>query len=380
MRHRIAFLLFTGLLATCLVLLSRTGGPAFMANMAASGAPGDVNCYACHYGGTQDGFILIEPMNMPSGGFEQGQTYRFRAVVADSDAYIAGFQALALDSRDSTIGEFLSSANTQTVWLGMPAVGMRQYIEHAYPRLVLPTGNSLRTAEWTFDWTAPGQYSGPVTFYIAGLGSNWNGQPSDDAMYTASFSVSALSVEWSDVAAALTPEGKVRLDWGTLREENSLYFEVERSADGQFFQPVGQVQAAGNTTSARNYHFEDAVPHNTARWYYRIRESDANGGVQHSDVVSVAIPPLSTHRLLSVGPTPAIMGQPLGVELLMAAPTALSLRLLDMHGRLHFEAQAQLEAGFQRIELPTAQLPRGYYTLVLQSGDFLRGRKVCIVN
>ena len=78
---------------------------------------------------------------------------------------------------------------------------------------------------------------------------------------------------------------KVLLQWKTETEINSSYFTVEKSGDGEKFLPIGNVVAAGNSSSLKNYSSTDKEPVN-GRNYYRTKEVDRDGKYMYSNVVS----------------------------------------------------------------------------------------------
>ena len=74
-----------------------------------------------------------------------------------------------------------------------------------------------------------------------------------------------------------TKEGsKNLLQWTTVQEVNSSYFEVERSGDGVNYKAIGQVNGAGNSSVAKNYSLVDAKPVNGMN-YYRLKMVDKDG-------------------------------------------------------------------------------------------------------
>ena len=79
----------------------------------------------------------------------------------------------------------------------------------------------------------------------------------------------------------------VTCTWATASERNSRDFAVERSADGQAFETLGTVAAAGNSSSTSVYAFRDqqALP---GRAYYRLRQTDLDGAIAYSALVLVA--------------------------------------------------------------------------------------------
>jgi len=78
----------------------------------------------------------------------------------------------------------------------------------------------------------------------------------------------------------------VLLHWATAQEQNSNYFEVDRSADNQNYTAIGQVSAAGNSTQTANYSFTDGSPL-AGNNYYRLKMVDEDGSFVYSQVVVV---------------------------------------------------------------------------------------------
>lgn len=97
----------------------------------------------------------------------------------------------------------------------------------------------------------------------------------------------SLPVEWLHFSAR--PDGSlVRLAWATAQELNSDRFEVERSADGQSWDAIGSVAAAGMSDAPSDYQFNDqSAP--AGRTYYRLRQVDLDGAHDYSNVVEVSI-------------------------------------------------------------------------------------------
>jgi hypothetical protein len=82
--------------------------------------------------------------------------------------------------------------------------------------------------------------------------------------------------------------GTTLLSWTTGSESNSWRFEIERSADGGNWATIGQVAAAGYSSTALSYHFTDTVAlQGGSSLYYRLRLEDKDGGYTYSGVVLV---------------------------------------------------------------------------------------------
>jgi hypothetical protein len=74
--------------------------------------------------------------------------------------------------------------------------------------------------------------------------------------------------------------------WATSSEKNSAYFVIERSYEGADFEPIGVVNAAGNSSSMINYSFLDSDLFRDGIYYYRIKEVDLDNQFMYSHIAS----------------------------------------------------------------------------------------------
>lgn len=91
-----------------------------------------------------------------------------------------------------------------------------------------------------------------------------------------------LSVELRNFNAQ-KQEKKAFLTWQTASEKNNDYFEVQRSANGMEFYPIGQVPGYGNSSSIQSYQLIDPVPM-AGNNYYRLKQVDEDGSYQFSEL------------------------------------------------------------------------------------------------
>ncbi len=95
----------------------------------------------------------------------------------------------------------------------------------------------------------------------------------------------------------------VRLNWSTAQEQNSDYFQIERSADNQNFTAIGKVTAAHNSTLQTNYSFTDASPL-AGNNYYRLKMVDIDGSSVYSKIVLVSFGN-TNQQVIATYPNPA---------------------------------------------------------------------------
>ena len=79
---------------------------------------------------------------------------------------------------------------------------------------------------------------------------------------------------------------EIRVNWGTLSEDNSNYFVLEYGYDLQRWQPTSSIAAAGNSSSARAYN-ASFTPIYPGLIYIRVVEYDYNGSTTISDPIYI---------------------------------------------------------------------------------------------
>jgi uncharacterized delta-60 repeat protein len=120
--------------------------------------------------------------------------------------------------------------------------------------------------------------------------------------------------------------GSVYLAWQTVSERSTDAFELERSADGVNFTPIGTVAASGNSSSIRDYSFTDAHPLNTN--FYRLRIINSDRSANYSRIVTVRFG--SAAITLQAFPNPVKNS----LNLQFAAPAGqVKVQVLDVSGR-----------------------------------------------
>ena len=93
------------------------------------------------------------------------------------------------------------------------------------------------------------------------------------------------------------------LQWSTASEENSNYFEIQRSEDGVHFNSIAKVSAVGNSNSIKNYQYNDNVLSTLSPiYYYRLKMVDIDGSFKYSSVLFIKN---NAGGLTTVYPNPA---------------------------------------------------------------------------
>ena len=150
------------------------------------------------------------------------------------------------------------------------------------------------------------------------------------------------------------------LAWATASETRNAGFGVERSADGRTFRRIGWVVGRGTTARPTTYSFVDSALGAPAPRpvYYRLRQTDTDGGGSYSPVRTLAADPAAgPARALALAPNPAGAGE---VWVSGARPGTL-VRAFSVTGREVLRAPADA-AGLARLRGVSA-LPSGLYVV-----------------
>jgi hypothetical protein len=156
------------------------------------------------------------------------------------------------------------------------------------------------------------------------------------------------------------------VQWKTETELNSDYFVVERSIDGLTYLPIYTNKASVNSTSDRNYSYNDNVSSIQQQTiYYRIKQVDTDGKMYYSNVTSV-----KTKKQVAVEVWPNPFVSSVFVTINSSVNEKATMSLYDVQGKLINTNTSMLMAGINKIELNSLDhLPMGIYNLRIVSKD-----------
>lgn len=178
-----------------------------------------------------------------------------------------------------------------------------------------------------------------------------------------------LPVELTNFTVSLT-NGISVLEWSTASEYNSHYFSIESSEDAIHFNEIGRMNAAGFSTVAQYYSFNDvhAGTSGATRIYYRLRMVDTDQTYQYSAVRWVDLEVPGIDEVMTIYPNPVQDAATIMLHVLHDQPAVQ--RMFDIAGKLIDERQFALNKGINFIELGNAGLlPSGIYIIQITSGS-----------
>jgi hypothetical protein len=187
--------------------------------------------------------------------------------------------------------------------------------------------------------------------------------------YTGTFSPFAIGSGLSGLPVQLvTFEAKAQADtkstlvtWSTSSEKNVRYFDIQRSADGQTWESIGQVESTGNSNTFNSYSFTDLHPGQVN--FYRLKQVDNDGSFNLHVIRKVTFD--GTAQTIHVFPNPSNGF----VEIITAEPSTYYLE--DINGRIIMQGDADGRT-------PLSGLAAGLYIVNVKSGEHLERVKLIV--
>ena len=150
------------------------------------------------------------------------------------------------------------------------------------------------------------------------------------------------------------------IKWKTASENNSAYFEIQRSRDGEFWTSINQTPAAGFSMQELAYEFEDMSAGNEIT-YYRLKQVDISGDFKIYDPIAVACGVEGNVSITYPNPSAEIF------TILIQQPELVgkaNLQIVDSRGTVVKNASVQVEEGINQIRLTENFAPGIYYVTI----------------
>jgi Concanavalin A-like lectin/glucanases superfamily/Secretion system C-terminal sorting domain len=170
----------------------------------------------------------------------------------------------------------------------------------------------------------------------------------------------ALPIKLTNFAATLQ-QTKVSLNWQTAQEQNSSYFEIERSTDGQNFTTIQNIAAAGSSSVAKNYTYTDNLSSSLLQsktLFYRLKMVDLDGTNAKSKIIPIHL--LQAAFSISLSPNP--VKNVLQVQTSNISMGLTNFSIINASGKI-VKQQEELLQPNQTVSIDLSNLPIGNYIL-----------------
>lgn len=197
-----------------------------------------------------------------------------------------------------------------------------------------------------------------------------NGVNVYNSIWTLAGNNSPLPVELISFDADPVKNKEVLCSWVTASEINNDYFTIERSRNGINFEPIGNVDGAGNSSVTISYSFIDKNPYPGIS-YYRLQQTDFDGGNSTSPMVAV--------RIKTNEPVFTIFPNPTSGDVYVISENTSSvtvpLYIYDSAGRLIYQKIIQSN---EVVQLNLNAFARGIYTVKIAAEEKMHLSKLVL--
>jgi hypothetical protein len=157
------------------------------------------------------------------------------------------------------------------------------------------------------------------------------------------------------------------LKWITASEQNSDYFQIERSRDGIDWFEVSKVQAMGNSNTTKNYQFYDMTSGGNFEGYYRLKQVDFDGNFEYFDPKYILCGSNKTTYDIEVFPNPVKEELFAGIRNSIFGKGLITIT--DFSGKVVKQEEVDLSDGYNLINVDVKDLSNGIYIIKIISND-----------
>lgn len=148
-------------------------------------------------------------------------------------------------------------------------------------------------------------------------------------------------------------QSHIKLDWSTASEENSSYFEIQRSNSLKTFETIGRVESNGNSSSRIDYTFTDEKPLG-GNITYRLKQVDINGTYRFYTTTVVN----NTKKLVFnyASSNPLREGEDLKLNVYMPKEQNIWIQIYNTEGKVLFQRHTKVKQGHHLVSVPSQDL------------------------
>ena len=169
---------------------------------------------------------------------------------------------------------------------------------------------------------------------------------------------------------------RVNLRWTVAQNQESRYFDLQRSIDGKNFTTINRIEANA-AASLASYAATDGVASlNSAHVYYRLKVKNRMGYIKYSKTVMVQLP---VYQVQSVAVTPNPAKENLQISIVAGAEADVQVTIFDFTGKAVKTMQIRASKGRSALTVNGLKTwPKGVYVVRVVLGGKVFTDKVIV--
>ncbi|MCZ2392760.1 MAG: T9SS type A sorting domain-containing protein [Chitinophagales bacterium] len=187
-------------------------------------------------------------------------------------------------------------------------------------------------------------------------------------IHSSKYDNSPLPVELTSFTGIYNQDLNINeLTWATASENNTEYFEVQRSIDGKLWNSIDKVAAHGFSNSPKLYHFKDENI-SLGINYYRLKIVDYDKSYEFSSIINIENKSNAyKNGIVRLFPNPTLSN--LNIWISSNSKQSIQISILDIAGKNIQTWTEYMTKGINQLNINTLQLPSGTYILHYQDAN-----------
>jgi hypothetical protein len=190
----------------------------------------------------------------------------------------------------------------------------------------------------------------------------WNGLTTFSEFGGASGSNQPLPVELVSFTSTCVDNNTI-LKWETVSENNSSYFDVEKSTDGYTWRVIGQVSAAGNSNEQLSYSLSDYD--NNSNTFYRLNQVDLDGRNEYFGPISSSCE--ITSFIFNTIPNPS--KEDFFLQIYSKEDETVTIEIQDLNGKLVHINKYEVQNGINIFPVNSEFINGVYYIKLIRNNN-----------
>jgi len=152
--------------------------------------------------------------------------------------------------------------------------------------------------------------------------------------------------------------GQSTLQWNSHNNDNVVYYEIQRSSNGEDYETIARVDPINVSQADQNYTYNDANAGN-GRKYYRVRQVLPNGSKFYSNVININVnSKLTLNSTIRPNPIESFFD----VNVKLTSTSNVMIRLIDQNGRIMHTQRFSGQGGDNKFTVNNlSHLSKGVY-------------------
>ncbi len=189
----------------------------------------------------------------------------------------------------------------------------------------------------------------------------------------------SLPVTLAGFDVVATSDSRALLNWKTLTEQNTEYFSVRKSYDGNSFTEIAKVTAAGNSSTQKNYSYIDGSVGKTSKYiYYMIAITDKDGSEQFTDIKMFKNNTAVSKLIMQLSPNPVGSSDHLMLQFNADKPGKMLVQLYDLNGKLSAQTEMTAVTGLNNGHFHMMGVAAGSYNIVFVLNDIKETYRILV--